>query len=981
MTIKLNYETVSFDFANFQVLTKNNAYDTKWRKVTLIRALSLYNTEEHQSLRRKLTNTLYRIEPGIGFWTSEYDIVKIELKKPDKYKEIRRRELNLVKYFPSENIILGNGIVVLDIDFKKYKTLYLDQLNNYKSLIIKYFQEHDASVFLAESSSGLGFHVGMSMKAHAIDNKTYQNAYHFYAQEMAEKTGILNFRAFVDFSVAHIGADFFIGNCFIGLNGKMLFKNPTQSLHVNIEEGENSIELTNQYSTDTFRADFLLQNYFSHIPDDCMAFSDYQKWINMTIALVVTFQKNKERAYYWFKKISQLSDKSKVNEDENDQIFERIFDAQFDAQIGINYIFKEVFGEGYAKKYITYSFEQVRKYFEENYHLLRLTDTPITKNYSEMFVIDNYISERGDVLTVDRNLLLIAPPNSGKSHFYLNQPNTILLTPTSILRDDLCSNNESSSKIVAEEDIMLDQLIYIGNYDAINKISHSKLNLKDYTLVIDEAHELFFSAHPNFRHRTVRKLVNSLGRFKNFVLLTGTPFQFDLCAEKFETYYFTKTANRSPKLEIVSTLTPLETMAKEILETQGKQICFINDKSLIAKVSKLIKDEQPERNVLVFTSETKTEVEQQLVLQSNQLEEKTVVLGTQMILEGISFRDNDITHLRFYQPIIAEYIAQFSFRPRDENNPPLMVMYTKPKDYRLQEHAFPMKAYNFLKGKHTKTLKTILQNGIENEPIGLIIEDNYRRLIKLEANKKPHLLPIILYQNIGYEIDNLFLGQLATDLANRKLSIDLFSLLVQLQKWNFKFSFRQTESSDVLKIYKKKSKAKQEEIIKDHYKDLVLQDKVSTEQNFLFRAWALSKVIKPSYFLNQSADDRLNFFTDDNLLKSAVLKVGIWAKENNLSSPYLSELIKILGLENLIQIVLVVKQKNTNQLISHEQLMGWLGLPPSKIKETKSKLRMYFEITNLNKNGTRSINISNGDLSVINSVMANEFEDETNSPF
>jgi hypothetical protein len=230
-------------------------------------------------------------------------------------------------------------------------------------------------------------------------------------------------------------------------------------------------------------------------------------------------------------------------------------------------------------------------------------------------------------------------------------------------------------------------------------------------------------------------------------------------------------------------------------------------------------------------------------------------------------------------------------------------------------------------------------------------------------------------------LDNLFLGQLATDLANRKSSIDLFSLLVQLQKWNFRFTFRQTESSEVLKLYTKKSKFKQSEIISEYFRDLVLQNNVSTEQYLLFRAWAFSKVINPSYFLSLSKDDRLSFFTDDKLFKSAALKVAVWSIENKLYNPYLSELVKILGIENLIQMVLVIKTKNTDQLISHELLLDWLGFPSSKIKDAKSKLKLYFDLSNVNKNGIRSIRINNADMSILDSIILDEFEQETNSPF
>jgi hypothetical protein len=184
-----------------------------------------------------------------------------------------------------------------------------------------------------------------------------------------------------------------------------------------------------------------------------------------------------------------------------------------------------------------------------------------------------------------------------------------------------------------------------------------------------------------------------------------------------------------------------------------------------------------------------------------------------------------------------------------------------------------------------------------------------------------------------------------------------------------------------LKLHTKKSKAKQSEVIAYRFKELVLYDQVRPEQNLLFRAWAFSKVINPSYFLNLSVENRISFFTDDKIFKVAVLKVAVWARQNELNNPYLNELIKSLGLGQSIQFVLIVSAKNTGDLVSHELLMEWLGLPQNKIKETKSKLSMYFEITNVNKNSTRAINIRNGDLSIIGSIMVSEFEDDTNSPF
>lgn len=62
-------------------------------------------------------------------------------------------------------------------------------------------------------------------------------------------------------------------------------------------------------------------------------------------------------------------------------------------------------------------------------------------------------------------------------------------------------------------------------------------------------------------------------------------------------------------------------------------------------------------------------------------------------------------------------------------------------------------------------------------------------------------------------------------------------------------------------------------------------------------------------------------------------------------------------------------------------LMELLMLPQNKIKETKTKLRLYFDITNFNNNGIRSVSFENSDLSILDAILENEFEDEEASPF
>lgn len=969
------YESVNVDFTNLTIHEKNNVYDQNFKETTLFEVLNYCANSDRKKLFNQLAYLLYDIDPSYGY--NEFEDILILIKNSKNYKE-KRKTVKQVKYFSNDFISSGIGYIILDIDFKSIKTISNNYLTSIKSKIINYFEEHESSVFLVESISGLGYHLAMAFHSDQIDKNSYQIAYDFYANEIQEKTGINNLKTYIDYSIANTNAFFFMGNSAIGNKGSILFKNPIKSLKIIIEEPEID-NLTEKLTIDQFYSDFLLTHHSKFIPQNCLAFNEYHKWNKMTLAIVATFQKNKDRAYYWFEKFSQLAEPHKIDKDQNDYEYDRIFYWKPDSDIGINYILSQILGYGKFSNYIPYSFDDVMDYFDKNYQFLEKNDNSITNNYDEKLLINNYIDEVKEVLLQDENIMLIAPPNSGKSFYFINQNNIIFLTPTSILRDDLASNNPNACKIVAGEDVVLNKSTYIGNYDAIYKLINSSINLKRYTLVVDESHELFFSANPFYRHRVLYKLVNSFYKFKNTILLTGTPIQFKISNFKFKTIYIEKRINRSPKLEIVSTDSPLGTMIDEIINTDGKQLCFINDRKLIENALDIIKSKQPTRNVIVMTSNTKNYEDVQLILQDNILSENTIVLGTQMILEGISFKDNNISHLRFYQPILAEYIAQFSFRARNSENPPSMVMYTKPKDYRTQKYSLPINAYKKVEKEISNVLEEI-KNGIEVTNYVLENEENYRRLCEVDSKNKKKPLSIILHNDGEYEIDELFLGQVALELTNKKLSIDLFSLLTQLLKWNFQFIFRKTEKTDNLKLHKEATLAYQTDIIQNHFEQLINYENVTPKHKKLYPIWLFSKIVDSNYLLNMIDNDRFEMFTD-KMFKYNVLTIGVWARENELFNPNLTFLVSKYKLEKLIDMIVLVKNNFLNQEVSHKKLIELLKIPENQIKDVKSKLKLYFNITNINKNAVRSVIFQINDLKIIDQIKLNEFIKKENNPF
>jgi hypothetical protein len=61
--------------------------------------------------------------------------------------------------------------------------------------------------------------------------------------------------------------------------------------------------------------------------------------------------------------------------------------------------------------------------------------------------------------------------------------------------------------------------------------------------------------------------------------------------------------------------------------------------------------------------------------------------------------------------------------------------------------------------------------------------------------------------------------------------------------------------------------------------------------------------------------------------------------------------------------------------------MQLLNIPENQIKDVKSKLRLYFNITNINKNGVRSVMFEINDLSIIDSILLDQFSIKEDSPF
>ena len=112
-----------------------------------------------------------------------------------------------------------------------------------------------------------------------------------------------------------------------------------------------------------------------------------------------------------------------------------------------------------------------------------------------------------------------------------------------------------------------------------------------------------------------------------------------------------------------------------------------------------------------------------------------------------------------------------------------------------------------------------------------------------------------------------------------------------------------------------------------------------------------------------------------------ILKVTVWASERELENLYLNDLVQQFKLEELVNWILLIKKHGIDKEISHNSLMNMLRLDQNLIKNVKAKLKLFFKIKSINKNGIRSVQFEYDDNSILNEIIIGVFENNVDNPF
>ena len=204
----------------------------------------------------------------------------------------------------------------------------------------------------------------------------------------------------------------------------------------------------------------------------------------------------------------------------------------------------------------------------------------------------------------------------------------------------------------------------------------------------------------------------------------------------------------------------------------------------------------------------------------------------------------------------------------------------------------------------------------------------------------------------------LLLGNMATYRASLNLGNDLFGLIIQLLKWNFKFEFRYATKSDVLTVHTRETRESQIDILKSRFGDLTYTQNITEKQGFLFRAFCALNWIDAAFFQNMLEDDRVKLFTNKELWKKFVVKIAIIAKGRGLTEHNLERQISDLEVRALIDKIAKTKTIEGFPKISHPLLINHLGIDSREIKSIKKHLAWYYKIKNNSVSGDRSFTLT-----------------------
>jgi hypothetical protein len=314
-------------------------------------------------------------------------------------------------------------------------------------------------------------------------------------------------------------------------------------------------------------------------------------------------------------------------------------------------------------------------------------DMLVSKNTKHDLVIKEYLSEveteLNDVISKNKKVQIVSETGSGKTTFFMNQyadkgNKTIFLVPYTSMAISFVEGEKKKGNIIpAQYDKTTSDIdaaiknevpLIMSTYDGLQVICNKLPNCSDYTLVIDEIHNIV--PVYSYRKEAVRSIINLGDRFKKVVCLTGTPLHNDVMNlmpffTDLKTVKVKSEKVTDKRVHFVLTDDPINSITKHIVASKGNgkktavyyQNCDKN-KELANALS------YHKMTSAVINSTTKDGKQTKNVLKNQKLD-VDVLIGTASIKDGINVKNFEIREIHVVGLHPVRDIQQFTNRFRN----------------------------------------------------------------------------------------------------------------------------------------------------------------------------------------------------------------------------------------------------------------------------------------------------------------------------
>lgn len=369
--------------------------------------------------------------------------------------------------------------------------------------------------------------------------------------------------------------------------------------------------------------------------------------------------------------------------------------------------------------------------------------------------------------------LLISDCATGKTYYWVDIANSVMVVPYTTITAQNVREGQKENNIFGG----------VATYNQVKKLLDDKDNhakYKEMTLVVDEGHVMYADA--GYRANEIRDVRRAMKLFKSVVIMSGTirPEHFsDLDIKKVvrvtKHYSFEK---------LIRTYRVRDTVAYsigKIRDTTNKALVLVNNKDDINDIIAAI----PNKKFININRDTKRSSEVKEVISDKLCADYDVIIGTQSIVEGVSFEDEleevDVIIIDTPEsPFSTERIEQVSNRWR--------------RACKINVYHYIIKSKN-VENEFPTYMETDCYICIANENMRIVNLKFSRCKTKKEKDsfintykhtEKKEFITFDYYSG-EYVVDYIMIDKYMSDVRASNDKLNVLQYMSELQKYGFRF--------------------------------------------------------------------------------------------------------------------------------------------------------------------------------------------------